>query len=417
MKKIRVAQAKPVVLAPIWPNVGVQVWYNQQLDALINAAAADLVHELTSAWNKTPPLFHGFATDSVPLFTKGGSINAEIEAAGVCLQAQGRVLLCYRTHDGCWAFPAGTVEVYESPEACARRELFEETLIVHNGPFESVEYRKGFATYFGTLLEPVVPTLNSEHDAAVWVNPADALRDMELHPGVRKTLKVLAKAPGWTEDDAEMAYDAPPTGTKGLQVALAKWGSQTIKRFDLMAKTIADAFAQRTKDATETAMRAQLKKAGFTVQFKPSQKSVEAYRAVAAENVALIKSIPRKYRERVEQEVWNAVRVGSDLNKLSTNLRKAHKVTVDRAALIARDQNAKAKATIERVRQMELGITRGIWMHSHAGKEPRPTHVAMNDKEYDLAKGMYDSDEGEWVHPGQLINCRCTNRPIIEGFE
>jgi uncharacterized protein with gpF-like domain len=56
-------------------------------------------------------------------------------------------------------------------------------------------------------------------------------------------------------------------------------------------------------------------------------------------------------------------------------------------------------------------------MHSNAGKEPRPTHVAMNGKPYDLAKGMWDSDEKEWVHPGQLINCRCTMKPVIEGFE
>jgi 8-oxo-dGTP pyrophosphatase MutT (NUDIX family) len=397
VKKLRANTAKPVVLAPIWPNVGVQVWYQQQLDALVSAASADLIHELTSAWNRTPPLFHGFAQDAAP-----------IHAAGVRVRSQGRVLLMHRTDGQGWAWPAGGVEADELPDDTARRELFEETLHVHNGPFFEAAVSDGFATFSTDVLEPFVPQLNSEHDAAVWVTPEQALT-LTLHPGVRKLLEA---------GDEPIAFDAaPPTGTKGLQAALAKWGQQTIKRFDLMAKSIADAFAARSKDATETAMRAQLKKAGFTVKFVPTQKSVEAYRAVAAENIALIRSIPRKYHEQVEQKVWNAVRVGSDLNKLSTDLRKTHKLTVDRAALIARDQNAKAKATIERVRQMELGITRGIWMHSHAGKEPRPTHVKMNDTEYDLAKGMYDSDEGEWVHPGQLINCRCTNRPVIEGFE
>ena len=68
-------------------------------------------------------------------------------------------------------------------------------------------------------------------------------------------------------------------------------------------------------------------------------------------------------------------------------------------------------------RQQEAGITKGIWQHSTAGKEPRPTHVKMNGKKFDISKGFYDKDEGEWVMPGQLINCRCTWRPVILGFE
>lgn len=279
MKKLRANTAKPVVLTAVYPNVGVQVWYEQQLTARINAAAAALTTDLAAAWAKTPPLLH------------------------------------------------------------------------------------------------------SAHITTGYGLAADA-----------------------------------SSPTKALQAALAKWGAQTIKAFDLMSAKIADDFAKRNAQATQASVMAQLKRAGFTVKFTPTRKSVEALRLVTAENVALIKSIPRKYLEQVEQRVYNAVRTGSDLAKLSTELRKAHKITVDRAALIARDQNAKAKATIERVRQQELGITRGIWQHSAAGKEPRPTHVAMNGKAYDLARGMWDSDEGEWVHPGQLINCKCTMRPVIEGF-
>jgi len=396
VKRLRAPRAKRVVLDPVWPNVGVQFWYQNELDTLISQSTGDLTRELTRAWHDTPPLFSGFATDSA------------VTAAGVCVTSQGRVLLCLRNDGEGWAFPAGTVEPDETPEAAARRELFEETLHVHNGPFDASHVRGSFQTFTTDVLEPFTPQLNSEHSAAVWVTVPDALT-LQLHPGVRAALEDVT--------NARLAFDAAPTGTKGLQAALAKWGAQTIKRFDLMSAKIANDFATRNAQATQTAMMAQLKKAGFTVKFKPSAKSVEAYRAVAAENVALIKSIPRKMHEQVEQKVWNAVRQGSDLHKLSTELREVHGSTVKRAALIARDQNAKAKATIERVRQMELGITHAIWMHSHAGKEPRPTHVAMNDKEYDLAKGLYDSDEGEWVHPGQLINCRCTNRPVIEGFE
>lgn len=404
MRKLRANTRKPVALNPVYPNAGVEAWYRDQLDAMVNATSGELLHAVAAAWAKTPPIFHNSH------ITAQYGLDAKVTAAGACVTSQGFVLLCRRRDGEGWAFPAGHVEPNESPDDCARRELFEETLYVHNGPFDAVEVRGSFATFTFNALEPFTPTLNSEHDAHMWVSVPDALAAVELHPGVRATLTDVANA-------TTLVGDAKPSPTKALQAALAKWGTQTIKRFDLMSEKIANDFAARNMQATQASVLAQMKRAGFTVSFKPTHRSVEAFRAVAAENVALIKSIPRKYHEQVEARVWNAVRNGSDLNKLSAELRKAYKITTDRAALIARDQNAKAKAVIERVRQQELGITRAIWMHSNAGKEPRPTHVAMNNKAYRLDEGMWDSDEQEYVHPGQLINCRCTMRPVIEGFE
>lgn len=256
------------------------------------------------------------------------------------------------------------------------------------------------------VVDPVWPNAGVE----VWYYTCLA------EPIANAQIKLMAMIrSAWSDAPKLYAEDASPTSK--LQQLLDKWAAQTIKAFDLTAKPLAIDFSGKAGKAAQISMMAQLKKAGFTVVFKPTPRSIQAYSAVAAENVALIKSIPRKWHEQIEQQVWDAVRKGGDLATLSDDLRKTYGSTLKRAALIARDQNAKAKATIERVRQMELGITRGIWMHSNAGKEPRPTHLAMDGKPYDLAQGMWDSDENEHVHPGQLINCRCTMRPIIEGAE
>jgi uncharacterized protein with gpF-like domain len=91
-------------------------------------------------------------------------------------------------------------------------------------------------------------------------------------------------------------------------------------------------------------------------------------------------------------------------------------VTRKRAALISRDQNSKATSALHKARQLELGIEEGIWMHSHGGKKPRPSHLKNDGKKYDIKKGWYDPDAKQWVQPGELISCHCVGRSIIPGF-
>lgn len=213
------------------------------------------------------------------------------------------------------------------------------------------------------------------------------------------------------------AQDASPTQI--LAKLLRAWGRRTITRFNKMSDRIAADFAAGNHRATEIAMQAAFKRAGWTVKFTPTRRSLAAYQAVIGENVGLIKSIGEKYHIDVQTQVWSAVRKGGDLRALSIDLQKTYGVSARRAALIARDQNAKAKAIIEATRDQELGVTHGIWQHSHAGKEPRPVHVRWGLKQqvFELKEGLWDPDAGEQVWPGTLINCRCTWRPIIEGFE
>lgn len=212
------------------------------------------------------------------------------------------------------------------------------------------------------------------------------------------------------------AGDAP-TSSVLLQRALAKWGGLWVRKFNRLSLDLSRTFARKSFGITEAAMRAKLKDAGFTVEFKPTPHSVETYHAVVAENVGLIKSIPQQYLDDVKGAVWRSVMQGADLDELSRGIRESYGVSHRRAALIARDQNNKAKAVIENTRRVELGIVEAIWQHSHGGKQPRPTHVRMDGKRFKISAGMYDSDEGRSVWPGELINCRCTSSAIIPGID
>lgn len=213
----------------------------------------------------------------------------------------------------------------------------------------------------------------------------------------------------------EMAHDAANPSIL-LRAALRKWGGLWVSRFDKLSLDMGQAFARKSFTITQAQMRAALKEAGFTVKFSPTPGSRAAYQAVIAEQVNLIKSIPAEYLKAVESKVWNSVMKGGDMHALATDLRKTYGVTRDRAATIARDQNNKAKARIEKTRREELGIEEAYWQHSAGGKVPRATHVAMSGKRYRLSQGMYDSAVGQYIMPGELPNCRCTSRAIIKAF-
>lgn len=228
------------------------------------------------------------------------------------------------------------------------------------------------------------------------------------------TLHILAAyknadfAIGFAQDDSSAVVT--------MKRAMSRWGSEWITRFDRMSADIAKQFAHRTARATDRSMMAALKSAGFTVKFQPTKASIEAYRAVLAENVNLIRSIPQQYLKDVETQVWSAVMEGGTTSKLTAGLQKRYGISYRRAAFIATDQQAKAKAIMENVRRQELGITEAIWHHSHAGREPRPTHVAMHGKKFALKSGMWDSAVGKFVWPGQLPRCRCSSKAILPGI-
>lgn len=198
-----------------------------------------------------------------------------------------------------------------------------------------------------------------------------------------------------------------------LRNALRKVGVKWTTRFNKMSDDIAKSFANRSMRTFDAAFREKLKKAGFTVKFRPTKRMISAYRATVAEQVNLIRSIPKKFLTEVQSIVWVNVIKGYDLKELSSSLTKQYGITQGRASLIARDQAAKAKAVFEEARRNELGITEAEWRHSHAGRVPRPTHVAMHGKRYKIKEGMWDPAVDKFIWPGTEINCRCRSRSII----
>lgn len=259
------------------------------------------------------------------------------------------------------------------------------------------------------LLKPVKPSIGIE------VAYRRALLKMidEMHKSVNYWIEATYKN---NEPKIAVAFGSDASPANALRIAMSKLTRQWQSRFDEAAQRMADHFATAAEERSSAALKKILKDSGWSVKFKMTPAQRDIFASTVNQNVALIKSIPQQYLGDVEGLVQRSVQSGRDLQQLTEDLQKRYKVTRNRAELIARDQNNKATSAFERARQQELGITEAIWVHSHAGKVPRPTHVKMDGKKYDVAKGMWDPAVREYIFPGQLINCRCFSRSIIPGL-
>jgi SPP1 gp7 family putative phage head morphogenesis protein len=258
-----------------------------------------------------------------------------------------------------------------------------------------------------TVDQPVRPNLGIE---AAYRKALQRLIE-EMGRSVMYRVKAAYRA-----NEPKMAQDATPAAE--LQGAIDQLTKQWQKKFKAASPKLAKWFLQKADKRSQAVLRQILRDAGMTVEFKMTPTLRDVAAASVAENVQLIKSIPEKFLGDVQGSVMRSVTAGRDLAGLTRDLQKNFGVTYERAAFIARDQNNKATSAIQRARQIDLGINKGVWLHSHGGKEPRPTHVKNSGKQFDIDEGWFDNDPRvrRRIMPGELINCRCVWKPVIKGF-
>lgn len=231
----------------------------------------------------------------------------------------------------------------------------------------------------------------------------------EMNTSIQFWLKAAYKT-----NPPRMAQDRNPA--EELRAALRQLARQWQRNFNRAAPKLADYFAKSVQLRSDAALRKILRDGGFSVKFTMTPVMRDVMDATINEQVSLIKSIPQQYLTQVEGMVMRSVQAGRDLGPLAKGLQEQFGVTKRRAANIARSQNNIATTSMTRARQDSLGVVEGDWIHSGAGKHPRPTHIAMNGKRFNLRKGMYDSAVGRYVLPGVEPGCKCIWRPVIKGF-
>lgn len=257
-----------------------------------------------------------------------------------------------------------------------------------------------------------------------------ALRSTKPNAGVRdayaKELSALVRE--MAEDVAEtlkkaydrheplLAQDArlPSSALADMMELLRK---RWTKRFETASERISKKFVQGVKTSVTNQKRSAIRSAGlpeaFALKFDRGLVSQDVLKAITQENTSLIKSIGSKYLDDVEGLVMRSVTAGRDVKGLAGELQRRYDVTKRRAVFIARDQNNKASEALSRAQDAQSGITRGVWIHVPGRWTSRETHRHMDGKEFDLREGLYDSDAGRKILPGELPGCQCTYRPLF----
>jgi len=136
----------------------------------------------------------------------------------------------------------------------------------------------------------------------------------------------------------------------------------------------------------------------------------EAMRAVMAEQVTLIRSLPLEAAERVHRLVIEGQETGARAETIAREIMRTGEVTKSRAMLIARTEVGRASSTLTMARAEAIGSVGYIWRTSR-DSDVRPSHKRMEGRFVSWAEPP--ELDGMTGHAGALPNCRCYSEPVI----
>lgn len=247
-------------------------------------------------------------------------------------------------------------------------------------------------------MDPVDPS------AAVEARYYANLRHL-LEPLIQSTLALvdrgLASRGGLILDADRDDAEAIARGVGGLL--------QQLVELESLPAQVAEAFVVAGEGSHRRAFRAIAEKAmGVDLRAIISEQAVApVIGAVVEENVALIKTIPQEYHDRVIEALRAGFATGSDSHSIRRAVLDIGLSSFKRARLIARDQTAKLNTRLNQERQRAVGVERYQWRTSQDARV-RPSHEANEGKVF-----RWDNPPAETGHPGTDVQCRCTARPVL----
>lgn len=224
----------------------------------------------------------------------------------------------------------------------------------------------------------------------------------------------------WKQDHAQQFFAMDAGIGSQARILLNKLQKRFQALFNRTAPTIVEGLVGGIDKASSSDLHQSLKELSGGLSLGTTAITADLsqqIKAATAENVGLIKSIAQQYHERVAGAVYRSVSQGYDggTDYLLGELNRFEGLSKQRAEFIAVDQTRKITTAMNDARMRKAGIRKFEWIHSGGGAEPRKLHKELDGKVFSLDDPpIIDERTGERGLPGQLINCRCTMRPILD---
>jgi hypothetical protein len=202
-------------------------------------------------------------------------------------------------------------------------------------------------------------------------------------------------------------------GDRAPREALERLSKRWTKKFYTLAADIARWYSGSVRTRVDGALTRILGGAGIYAKFRTTSVVRECLSATASAVETLVRAIPQTFFDKMQGIVDRAAQLGGRATRVLEEMKVTTKTMRRHVALWVRDQNSRATSALVRIRHEEIGVREAVWVHSGLGEKPRPTHVANSGNKYDVLKGWFDPAEKRYIHPGELINCRCVGRPVI----
>ncbi|USN16338.1 head morphogenesis protein [Luteibacter phage vB_LflM-Pluto] len=201
---------------------------------------------------------------------------------------------------------------------------------------------------------------------------------------------------------------------------LAALDKKWLNIFKNYAKVTAAAFTEKVDKHSKSTVWHSLSVAGVDAPAMAYTEAVSnTIKAAQDFNNTLITSI----QEETHQQIYTSVMLSltspdptqQGLQGIAAGLREAGIKSEKRIDLIARDQNSKLYASLNTERMKQNGVEKFRWVHSSAGKVPRPSHVAKDGKIFLVDDPeLWTGPKADQGPPGWAINCRCRAVPVID---
>lgn len=133
-----------------------------------------------------------------------------------------------------------------------------------------------------------------------------------------------------------------------------------------------------------------------------------------SENVQLIKTLSDRHFGKLQTEVMSSITQGKRVEDIESVIDDQFDSMDANAELIARDQVGKINGQLTEITQVGLGISKYRWRGVGDERE-RSTHSALEGEVF-----SWDSPpivDGEAVHPGEAIQCRCYAEPVFDDLD